>query len=30
MRRRYTVAEWLVWNGLGWRGCERWSRFLWR
>lgn len=26
MRRRYTFAQWLVWNAW-WRGCVHWTRF---
>jgi len=28
--RRYRLAQWLVWNGLGWCGCVRFTRFPWR
>lgn len=28
--RRYRLVDWLLWNGLGWAGCARWSRLMWR
>jgi hypothetical protein len=25
--KRYSIATVLIWNGLGWAGCPRWTRY---
>lgn len=29
MRQRY-LAQWLIYNGIGWHGCARWTRHPWQ